>query len=110
MTPRLAYSLREAAEAMSISVRSLRYLMRTGRLGYAKLGRRCLIPHTELEKVLRRATVRATEPLDADAAIRPVSRHSNAPEATPEASENGVSSARRCTAGAAYESITSPPT
>jgi excisionase family DNA binding protein len=68
---RLAYSVTEAAEATSLSVRSLRYLMRTGRLTYARIGRRYLIPHTELERLLRRATVKASEPLDADNPIRP---------------------------------------
>ena len=45
MTTRLAYSLAEAAQASSLSVRSLRYLIQTGRLGYAKVGRRVLIPY-----------------------------------------------------------------
>jgi len=70
VTARLAYSLAEAAQASSLSVRSLRYLIQTGRLGYAKVGRRVLIPHTELEKLLRRASVKATETLDADEPIR----------------------------------------
>jgi len=33
MTPKLAYRLAEAAEAVSLSIRSLRYLIRTGQLG-----------------------------------------------------------------------------
>jgi excisionase family DNA binding protein len=71
MTPRLAYSLTEAAQALSLSVRSLRYLIQTGKLGYARLGRRVLIPHAELERLLRKASVRAIEVLDADEPIRP---------------------------------------
>jgi DNA-binding transcriptional MerR regulator len=38
MTPRLAYSLSEAAQALGLSVRSLRYLMQQGKLGYARIG------------------------------------------------------------------------
>jgi excisionase family DNA binding protein len=71
MTPRLAYSLAEAAEALSLSLRSVRYLMQTGKLGYARVGRRILIPHAELERFLRRASVKATQQLDADEPIRP---------------------------------------
>jgi excisionase family DNA binding protein len=71
MTARLAYSLSEAAQQASLSVRSLRYLMATGKLGYVRVGRRILIPHAELERLLRRGLVKATEPLDADESIRP---------------------------------------
>jgi excisionase family DNA binding protein len=58
MTPRLAYSLTEAAQALSLSVRLLRYLMQTGKVGFSKIGRRVLIPHAELEKFLRRSAVK----------------------------------------------------
>lgn len=71
MTPRLAYPVNEAAQLIGVSVRSLRYLMRAGKLGYARVGRRVLIPHAELERLLRRASVRPTAPLDADEPIRP---------------------------------------
>jgi excisionase family DNA binding protein len=71
MSSRLAYSLREAAYLSSLSVRSLRYLIQRGKLGYAKVGRRVLIPHPELEKLRRRASVKPTTVLDADAPIRP---------------------------------------
>ena len=71
MTQRLAYSLAEAAQQASLSVRSLRYLMASGKLGYVRVGRRILIPHAELERLLRRGLVKATEPLDADDSIRP---------------------------------------
>jgi excisionase family DNA binding protein len=60
MTPRLPYSLTEAAQTLSLSVRSLRYLMQTGKVGFSRIGRRVLIPHTELEKLLRRSAVKAT--------------------------------------------------
>jgi excisionase family DNA binding protein len=89
MTPPLAYSLAEAAQATSLSVRSLRYLMRTGKLGFARLGRRVVIPHAELDKLLRRATVKSTVLLDADEPMRP--KQGNASEAsTPEASIGGA--------------------
>jgi excisionase family DNA binding protein len=71
MSARLAYSLKDAAELSSLSLRSLRYLMRSGKLGFAKVGRRVLITHQELEKLLRRATVKPTRALDADEPIRP---------------------------------------
>jgi excisionase family DNA binding protein len=86
MTPRLAYSLTEAAQTLSLSVRSLRYLMQTGKVGFSRIGRRVLIPHAELEKLLRRSAVKATARLDADEGIRP--KNGNASEicTTPEAS------------------------
>jgi excisionase family DNA binding protein len=71
MSERLAYSLAEAAELSSLSVRSLRYLMQEGKLGFAKVGRRILIPHTELERLIRRASVKPRQALDADEPIRP---------------------------------------
>jgi excisionase family DNA binding protein len=93
MTPRLAYSLAEAAQALSLGVRSLRYLLRTGKLGYARLGRRVLIPHTELEKLLQRVSVKATVPLDADEPICPMARTGNghAPRGKREASVTSAS-------------------
>jgi excisionase family DNA binding protein len=81
MTPRLAYSLAEAAQALSLSVRSLRYLMTSGRLSFAKVGKRIVIPHAALEQLLRRATVKATQSLDADEPIRP--RKHQGPHPTP---------------------------
>src|SRR5262245_30670014 len=93
MKPRLAYDLAEAAQALSLSVRSLRYLLRQGKLGYAKVGRRVLIPYAELERLLRRATVKATVHLEADEPIRPGAKRSDAPETieVPEVSDRGVS-------------------
>jgi excisionase family DNA binding protein len=71
MTARIAYSLAEAAQLSSLSVRSLRYLMATGKLGFAKVGSRVLITHTELERFLRRTSVKSTDILDVDESIRP---------------------------------------
>jgi excisionase family DNA binding protein len=83
---RLAYSLAEAARLASVSVRSLRYLTKTGRLAYVRIGRRVLIRHEDLDRFLRKGYCRATAPLDADEPIRPQAKHSNAPSGKPEAS------------------------
>jgi excisionase family DNA binding protein len=84
MPPRLAYPVAEAAQLIGVSVRSVRYLLKTGKLGYARLGRRVVIPHRDLERLLRQGYCRPIASLDADEAIRP--RNGNAPErATPEA-------------------------
>ena len=83
MTPQLAYSFAEAARLSSLSVRSLRYLVKHGKLGYAKVGRRILIPHAELERLLRRASVKATAILDADESIRPKKQQRPGAQSTP---------------------------
>jgi len=69
-TPPLAYSLQEASQLTDISVRSLRYLIRCGRLGYVRIGRRVLIRHTDIE-ALRRHAVKPATPLEVEASIRP---------------------------------------
>jgi excisionase family DNA binding protein len=71
---RLAYPLREAALIVGLSPRSLRYLIKSGKLGYAKVGRRILITDEELRRFLRRASVKPTTILDADESIRPKNR------------------------------------
>jgi excisionase family DNA binding protein len=71
MTARLAYSVKRSAHLLDMSGRSIRYLMQTGRLGFARIGRRIVIPHAELEKFLRKVSVKATQELDADEPIRP---------------------------------------
>lgn len=71
MNTKIAYSLAEAAQLSILSVRSLRYLMATGKLGYARVGRRVLIRHADLERLLSQGYCRATERLDADEPIRP---------------------------------------
>jgi excisionase family DNA binding protein len=71
-TPRLTYSVKEAAHMTGLSVRSLRYLMTTGRLGFVRLGkRRVLIRHADLEALLKQNYLKPIAPLDADAPIRP---------------------------------------
>jgi excisionase family DNA binding protein len=68
---RFVYSVAEAAKLLSLSPRSLRYLLQTGRLGFVRLGRRVLIRHADLEALLRKAYVRPMQALDADEPIRP---------------------------------------
>ena len=68
---RLACSVEEAAHLLGVSVRSVRYLMHTGRLGFVRLGRRRLIRYADLEQLLRRHYVKAGTPLDGEASIRP---------------------------------------
>lgn len=46
--PRLLYSRNEAARQLSISVRSLDYLIAGKRLGTRRIGSKILIPHGEL--------------------------------------------------------------
>lgn len=50
---RLAWSLREAAEALGVSERFLRNEIRRGRLGAIKRGRRVLIRAETLDRYLR---------------------------------------------------------
>jgi excisionase family DNA binding protein len=71
MSSRLAHSVSEAAELVGLSVRSLRYLVKTGKLGYVRLGRRVLIRHEDLERLLRQGYCRPQGRIDADEAIRP---------------------------------------
>jgi excisionase family DNA binding protein len=85
MSERLAYSLAEAAQLSSLSVRSLRYLMQQGKLGFAKVGRRILVPHVELERLLRRASVKPTQTLEAHEPIRPRGTNTKAPTGEVEA-------------------------
>jgi excisionase family DNA binding protein len=46
--PRLLYDRREAARQLSISVRSLDYLIAAKKLRTVRLGKKVLIPHAEL--------------------------------------------------------------
>jgi excisionase family DNA binding protein len=68
---KLAYPLKQAAEVLGLSVRSLRYLIAAGRLGCVRLGRRVLIRHADIEVLLRRHYVKPVIPLDVAAPIRP---------------------------------------
>ena len=50
---RLLYSRKEAAEQLSISPRMLDYFIGQKKINARKIGRRILIPHTELVKFAR---------------------------------------------------------
>jgi excisionase family DNA binding protein len=84
MTPRLTHNRRDAAEALGLSLRSLDYLMKTGKLGYVKIGRRILIRDEDLQRILRQGYCRPQGRIDADEPIRPRKRQGpgRAPEAT----------------------------
>jgi excisionase family DNA binding protein len=59
LSPSTPYALRprEAAEYISVSERTLRELLRTGKIRYAKLSRAVLVPVEELEQFIDRQTV-----------------------------------------------------
>jgi excisionase family DNA binding protein len=71
MTPHLTHKRSEAAEALGLSVRSLDYLMKTGKLGFVKIGRRILIRDEDLQRLLRQGYCRPQGRIDADEPIRP---------------------------------------
>ena len=48
----LAFSRREAADALGISLRMLDYLLADGKIRGRRLGRRVLIPRAEVEQFL----------------------------------------------------------
>jgi len=53
MSPRLAYSVIDAARLIGVSQRSLRYMLQQGRIGFVRLGRRVLTKHADLERLLK---------------------------------------------------------
>jgi excisionase family DNA binding protein len=52
----LAYTRREAADALRVSLRTLDYLLAQHKLRGHRIGRRVVIPRTEVEKLLRQDT------------------------------------------------------
>lgn len=54
--PRTAYSLDEAARSLGLSRRTLYDLMDRGQLATVKLGKRRLVPATELERLVSTQT------------------------------------------------------
>jgi excisionase family DNA binding protein len=52
----IAFSRREAADALRVSLRTLDYLLAQGKLHGRRIGRRIVIPRSEVEKLLRRDT------------------------------------------------------
>jgi excisionase family DNA binding protein len=55
-TELLAFSRREAADALRVSLRTVDYLIAQGKLRGRRIGRRVVIPKTELERLLRQDT------------------------------------------------------
>jgi excisionase family DNA binding protein len=52
-SPRLLYDRKEAARQLSISVRSLDYLVANRKLSFRRIGKKVLIPYPELVKFSR---------------------------------------------------------
>lgn len=52
----MAFSRREAADALRVSLRTLDYLLSQGKLRGRRIGRRVVIPRAEIEKLLRQDT------------------------------------------------------
>ena len=57
MSEKLAYSVKEAAEALSIGVSTLKEEICQGRITTVKFGRRTVVPRWALEERLRRPSV-----------------------------------------------------
>jgi hypothetical protein len=57
--PRLLYSREEASYQLSISVRSLDYLIAGRKIATQKMGSRILIPHAELVRLATTAQVKS---------------------------------------------------
>ena len=55
---KLGYSKKEAAQVTSLSLRSIDYLLATGKLQGVKVGRRVIIYAKSLEKLVESGTVR----------------------------------------------------
>jgi excisionase family DNA binding protein len=71
MSTRIAYSLKDAAQAVGLSVRSLRYLVQSGKLGYVRVGRRILIREDDLQRLLKQGYCRPQGRMEASDSIRP---------------------------------------
>jgi Helix-turn-helix domain len=59
VAPRLLYDRKEAARQLSISVRSLDYLIAGKKIAIRRIGSRILIPHEELVRLATSAHVRS---------------------------------------------------
>jgi excisionase family DNA binding protein len=53
IAPRLLYDRRESARQLSVSIRSLDYLIANKQLSFRRLGKKVLIPHSELVRYSR---------------------------------------------------------
>lgn len=56
LTDSIAFSRREAADALRVSLRTIDYLLAQGKLRGRRIGRRLIIPRAEIEKLLRQDT------------------------------------------------------
>jgi excisionase family DNA binding protein len=56
LTDSIAFSRREAADALRVSLRTLDYLLAQGKLRCRRIGRRIVIPRVELERLLSHDT------------------------------------------------------
>jgi excisionase family DNA binding protein len=56
---KMAYSKRDAASTLSISVRKLDYMIERGEIKVRRIGKRVVITHQELQQFLRRDHVTA---------------------------------------------------
>jgi excisionase family DNA binding protein len=56
LTDSIAFSRREAADALRVSLRTIDYLLAKGKLRGRRIGRRLIIPRVEIEKLLRQDT------------------------------------------------------
>jgi hypothetical protein len=59
IAPRLLYDRRESARQLSISVRSLDYMIAGKQIDVRRIGSRILIPHEELVRLATSARVRS---------------------------------------------------
>ena len=66
MTDKLGYSIKEAAESLSISVWKIKDEMYQGRIEYKKIGTRVVIPRWALEERLRPEAMKAIADEDRD--------------------------------------------
>lgn len=48
----IALSIREAAKALRLSERTVATLLKNGRLGFSRIGRRVIIPRAAIERLL----------------------------------------------------------
>jgi excisionase family DNA binding protein len=55
-TQSIAFSRREAADALRVSLRTIDYLLAQGKMRGRRIGRRVVIPRAEVEKLLRHDT------------------------------------------------------
>jgi len=56
LTQSIAFTRREAADALRVSLRTIDYLLAQGKMRGRRIGRRIVIPRVEIEKFLRRDT------------------------------------------------------